>query len=194
MYSIDKKYINEIIIEKSKFICILYPINNIDEIKQILENITNEYKAATHYCYAYITGNAQKYSDDGEPSGTAGAPMLNVLKNKNLENILAIVIRYFGGIKLGSGGLVRAYTRAVSDCINVSNIIKKELGLILNLSVTYENLNLLYNIIDEKNIIEKTFDENISLNIKISIENYELIKDKLNQICIYVKEKESIFV
>lgn len=194
MYTIDKRYVKEIVIEKSRFICLLIPINNSNDVKYYLENIKNEYKNATHYCYAYITDFNQKYSDDGEPTGTAGNPILNVLKNKNLENILTIVVRYFGGIKLGAGGLVRAYTKATSDCINISNIIKKEIGIILDITTSYENLNMIYMLLNENNIIEKNFDENINLTIKISLKNYNLIKDKLKQICNKIDEKETTFV
>lgn len=194
MYTIDKQYVKEIIIEKSKFICLLIPINNVEEVNYYLDKIKKEYKSANHYCYAYIVSNTQKYSDDKEPNGTAGNPILNVLKNKGLENILAIVVRYFGGIKLGTGGLVRAYTKAVSDCINISNIIKKEIGIILNITTSYENLNIVYTLLNEKNIIEKNFDENINLTIKISLKNYNLIKDKLKKVCAKIDERETTFV
>lgn len=193
MYSVDKVYINEIIIQKSRFICLLYPILN-NDINDILNSVKEKYKGATHYCYAFITGNHQKYSDDGEPSGTAGNPILNVLKNKNLENVLAIVVRYFGGIKLGSGGLVRAYAKATSECINIANIIMQEKGIILEINVTYENLKKIYSLIPENSIIQKTFDENISLIIKISLSKYALIKKDLEKLCISLIEKDFIFI
>ena len=193
MYCVDKVYANEIIIQKSKFICLLYPITN-NDIKDILDDVKDKYKGANHYCYAFITKTNQKYSDDGEPTGTAGNPILNVLKNKNLENILAIVVRYFGGIKLGAGGLVRAYTKAVSDCINVATITKVEEGIILNISTTYSNLKSIYSLIDENYITEKIFDENIYLTIKIPLSKYNLIKDDLNNLCTSLIEKEHIFI
>ncbi len=193
MYSVDKIYTNEIIIQKSRFICLLYPILN-NNISDILNSVKEKYKGATHYCYAFITGNHQKYSDDGEPSGTAGNPILNVLKNKNLENVLAIVVRYFGGIKLGSGGLVRAYTKATSECINIANIITQEKGIILEIDVTYENLKKIYSLIPENSIVQKTFDENISLIVKISLSKYELIKNDLKKLCISLIENEFIFI
>lgn len=193
MYSVDKIYTNEIIIQKSRFICLLYPILN-NDISDILNSVKEKYKGATHYCYAFITGNHQKYSDDGEPSGTAGNPILNVLKNKNLENVLAIVVRYFGGIKLGSGGLVRAYTKATSECINIANIIMQEKGIILEIDVTYENLKKIYSLIPENSIVQKTFDENISLIVKISLSKYDLIKNDLKKLCVSLIEKDFIFI
>lgn len=191
MYSIDKKYINEIIIEKSKFICILYPINNINEAKQILEIVKNEYKAATHYCYAYITENAQKYSDDGEPSGTAGTPILNVLKTKNLENILAIVVRYFGGIKLGAGGLVRAYTKAVTECIDICTFHEVQTYISLELTLTYDNISYIYSLINETYIKQKDFEDLIKLSVLMPYNEYIIVKNNILYSCKEVIEKET---
>ena len=104
-------------ISKSKFYSYLYNFNKMEDFKQKLEELKKEHKKATHICYAYIiddNGTKEKAYDDGEPKGTAGMPMLNVLKRKNLRNVAVFVIRYFGGVKLGAGGLVRAYTKSVS--------------------------------------------------------------------------------
>lgn len=112
----------ELIINKSKFIAYKFTLNSLEEVKSILTNLKNEHKNATHICYAYIYNRdivSEKCSDDGEPGGTAGYPILNVLKKKNLENIMVAVVRYFGGVKLGAGGLVRAYTKACSEVIKV---------------------------------------------------------------------------
>ena len=108
---------HELIIKKSRFICYIYNLDNIDEIDSILSNLKKEHKRADHFCYAYIIGNKEKAFNDKEPNGTAGLPILNVLKKNNLNNIFAIVIRYYGGIKLGAGGLIRAYSKAVSEAI-----------------------------------------------------------------------------
>ena len=114
-----------IVINKSKFICELLYINNQDEIDSKLKDIKHKYKGATHYCYAYIYDNNKRFNDDGEPGGTAGMPILNVLENNNLNHVLCVVIRYFGGIKLGAGGLVRAYTKSASEVIKLVNLIEK---------------------------------------------------------------------
>ena len=116
MFTIENNVSNEIIINKSRFICYLFKVDNLYDVKKYIEEIKLEYKDATHYCYSYIIGNVKKAFDDKEPSHTAGLPMLNVLENKKLDNILAIVVRYFGGTKLGAGGLVRAYTEAPEFC------------------------------------------------------------------------------
>ena len=124
MYVIDKDISNEIIIKNSKFITFLFKVETKSEIENKLELIKKTHPKATHYCYAYIIQNKEKASDNGEPSGTAGVPILNVLKKNNLSNILCVVIRYFGGIKLGAGGLVRAYSNSCSEAIKCTNIIK----------------------------------------------------------------------
>ncbi len=108
---------NEILIKKSKFLGFLYEISNLEEIKEILNNLKKEHKKATHICYAYKVWVSAKYSDDGEPSGTAGKPIYNIIEKKNLNNILIVVIRYFGGIKLGAGGLFRAYSNCASELL-----------------------------------------------------------------------------
>ena len=126
MKSIQTEITSEIIINKSRFITILTNINDIDKVKEKLEEIKKKYKDATHYCYAYIINNHEKCSDNGEPSGTAGMPILNVLKQNDLTNILCVVIRYFGGIKLGAGGLIRAYSTSASEALNkaiITNIV-----------------------------------------------------------------------
>ena len=102
-------------IKKSKFITKIYPVNNIEEIHLLLDSLHKEYHDATHVCYAYILDGQMKCDDDGEPGGTAGYPILQVLERQGLNHILAVVIRYFGGIKLGAGGLLRAYTNSASE-------------------------------------------------------------------------------
>ena len=115
----------EIIINKSKFICIIYPCDNENKIKELLNTHTFQYPEASHHCYAYIIGQLEKVNDDGEPSGTAGLPIMNVIKKNNLKNILVVVTRYFGGIKLGAGGLVRAYSQSCATTVKEAIICKK---------------------------------------------------------------------
>ena len=108
---------NLIIINKSKFIGIIRKIYNKEEAITILNEVKKNHPLATHICYAYILPNIHKYSDDNEPGGTAGQPILDVLKKNNLNNVIAIVVRYFGGIKLGSNGLIRAYSNTISSLL-----------------------------------------------------------------------------
>ena len=138
MLMIEKNQKNEIVINKSKFINYLFIINNENEIEKYLEEVKKEYKYATHYCYAFILDNLKRFNDDGEPGGTAGMPMLNVLESNNLNHILAVTVRYFGGIKLGAGGLVRAYTKSVTENLKSLDIFEYIDGYSFNVSIPYE--------------------------------------------------------
>jgi uncharacterized YigZ family protein len=106
---------NEIIIKNSKFIGYLFSIKDEEEVNKIIENIKKENKKARHIPYAYKMDNIVKKSDDKEPSGTAGNPILNIINIKNLNNVIIVVVRYFGGIKLGAGGLIRAYSTIANN-------------------------------------------------------------------------------
>lgn len=112
---------NEIIIKKSKFITYLYNLDNVDEIKTIIEDLKKEHKKARHIVYAYNINNQIKYYEDGEPKGTAGTPILNVIQKSNLSNVLIVIVRYFGGIKLGASGLFRAYSNSASEIVKKTN-------------------------------------------------------------------------
>ena len=113
----------ELIINKSRFIAYKLELNSVDDVKPFLESLKKEHKKARHICYAYVFNKdmvSEKCSDDGEPGGTAGYPILNVIKKKNLTNTFVAVVRYFGGIKLGAGGLTRAYTKACAGVLEDS--------------------------------------------------------------------------
>jgi len=110
----------EIEINKSRFIAIKKELTSLDDVKPFLLELKKTHKKANHVCYAYVYKRevvSEKCSDDGEPSGTAGYPILNVIKKKNLTNVMVAVVRYFGGIKLGAGGLTRAYTKATAEVL-----------------------------------------------------------------------------
>ena len=175
---------NTIVINKSKFICCLFIINNVDEVYEHLNSIRDKYEDATHYCYAYIIDNYKKCSDDKEPSGTAGLPILNVLEKNELTNVLCIVVRYFGGIKLGAGGLVRAYTSSVVSALN-NNVKKIVKGLEVEILFNYDKVKLIENILKNQ-ITNKEFNELIKYKFIISHDDYDLIKDKLKDICLKV--------
>ena len=175
MKSITKTYNNSIIIKNSEFICYLYPIDSSD-IKSYLEDIKKIHNKATHYCYAYIYDEIKHSSDDGEPGGTAGMPILNVLEKEDLNHVLCIVIRYFGGIKLGAGGLVRAYTKSVTETLKISSFVELIRGYKISLQFNYdEEKNILY-ILNNYKIINKDYMENVKYICLVD----DTILDKLN--------------
>lgn len=172
MYKIKETTENTIIIQKSEFITHLYRVNNVDEVNSILEDVRKKYYDATHNCYAYILGEAQdiqKCSDDGEPQKTAGAPMMNVLKQNEMTNILAIVTRYFGGVLLGAGGLIRAYSNSVSEALaKCKRYINKEIAEYV-LTTSYSSYNNLINIKDI-NIIDTSFTNDVIITFGVAKE------------------------
>lgn len=194
MNTIKDNYTKEFNIQKSKFITKIYPIDSIDNIQNILDNLQKEYKDATHICYAYIIGNIKRASDNGEPSGTAGMPMLNVLEQKNLTHILAVVIRYFGGIKLGAGGLVRAYSNCLAQTIDSVKLAKLIDGITLEIYCDYTSLQQVEKLLENALITKKEFQEKIILECEIGIEEYINIKENLLKYCINVKEKEHLLI
>ena len=175
MLSIKENSIYTYEIKKSKFITLLYRVNSIDDVNKYLELVKLNYKDATHYCYGYKVNNLKKASDDGEPSGTAGTPILEVLDRKNLDNILCIVVRYFGGIKLGAGGLVRAYSNSVSEAINNNKIVELIESYIINIYTDYENKkNIEY--LFKDNIIDTTYSNDVVITINIKKEDISLVE------------------
>lgn len=128
---------HKLIIKKSEFICTLIPLDDEKMIDSTIRQYKEKYKDATHNCIAYIVNHKEKANDDGEPSGTAGLPMLNVLKKQELSNILVIVTRYFGGIKLGAGGLTRAYSQSVSEALKNAEIVEKYLVPLYKITIDY---------------------------------------------------------
>ena len=125
MISIDGIYEDLFVINKSKFLSFAYPVFSEEECKKYINSLRQKYNDATHVCSAYSLSNPklEKADDDGEPSGTAGKPMLELIKKKGLDNVLLIVVRYFGGIKLGAGGLVRAYTSAGNLVLDKAELV-----------------------------------------------------------------------
>ncbi len=137
MKSIKELIQHEIIIKKSTFICTLIPCDEENKIQEIIQFYRDKYNDANHNCLAYIVDKVERADDDGEPSKTAGMPMLNVLQKQELTNVIAIVTRYFGGIKLGAGGLTRAYTQSVAEALKVATIVTKEPIDVYDITIGY---------------------------------------------------------
>lgn len=171
-------------IKKSTFTCTLIPVNSIEEVNDQLKQIRKKYYDATHNCYAYIItdkeGNTSlKASDDGEPSQTAGVVILDVLQKNDLTNILAVVTRYFGGIKLGAGGLVRAYSSSTSGgvkCAEFVEIIKK---ININLKFDYVYANEIIKLMKGYTEVSSDYQTNISLTYEIPLSDKDFLKEKL---------------
>ena len=144
-YTISNNSEAEIIEKKSKFIAHIFYVESIEEAEKYLKATRKKYHDARHNCFAYAIetidgGIAVKYNDDGEPAGTAGSPILKILLEKGITNVLVVVTRYFGGILLGTGGLVRAYTKTTLEALNKVEIIKKEKGCEIELEIEYCDL------------------------------------------------------
>ncbi|MCQ2334385.1 MAG: YigZ family protein [Paludibacteraceae bacterium] len=128
----------------SKFLSFAHPVSSLDEVKILLEQYRKDYFDARHICYAYMLGPDRlefRANDDGEPSGTAGRPILGQINSKGLTNILVVVIRYFGGILLGTGGLIVAYKEATQDALNHAQIVERDVMISRHLSFPYEKMN-----------------------------------------------------
>lgn len=176
MQSIKKHVNSELIIDRSKFIADIYRVDDLNDIEDYLSNTKSKYKDATHYCYAYIFDNDRKCSDDKEPTGTAGRPILDVLEKKNLNHILCIVTRYFGGVKLGAGNLLRAYSKSVSSCIDSSNIVQLSQGKEVKLIFDYNNKKIIDNILKDSNIKETEYDEKVVYVVDIDSDVLDKLK------------------
>lgn len=180
MYTIKENSKYELIIKNSKFITLLYKVSSWSEALDILDKVREEYPDATHYCYGFIADEVERCSDDGEPSGTAGMPILKVLKANNLNYILGIVIRYFGGIKLGAAGLIRAYSKGVANAIKENQLKELVKGINLDITFNWESLKQIDYLLKDVKINEKTFLDSIKYNIDIPDDLLEVIISKVN--------------
>lgn len=185
--TINKNISAEIVEKKSKFIANVFYIETVEEAEGKVKEIKKKYFDARHNCYAFSVftkeGIINRFSDDGEPSGTAGSPMLNILNSKGLTNIVVIVTRYFGGILLGTGGLVRAYTGAMQEALSQIEEVCKDLGLEAKLQTTYPDLEKLkyYLKQNEIDITNIEYNENVEVYVDITQDKYnKLLNAKEN--------------
>lgn len=187
MKTVDQDYINIIEIKKSKFISIICYVENIDDINNKIAYYKEKYPKAKHYCYAYKINSMQKYNDDKEPSGTAGLPILNNILKNNLDNVLVLVIRYFGGIKLGSGPLTRAYSNSAKEVIEKAHLLELKEGYKLTIEASYNDLKELDYLLKDK-IVKKNFKDKITLE-------FNILKDELNKFKKYkIIKKEATLI
>lgn len=187
--TIKEDYQHEIEIKKSRFICFLKRISSEEEAKEFIQQIKKEHWKANHNCSAFVLGERneiQRSSDDGEPSGTAGVPILEVLKKNDLINVCAVVTRYFGGTKLGAGGLIRAYSGATAQAISTIGIVEGRLQQEIIVQIDYQNWGKLENFLTQEKIAvkETQFTEQVMPTCMVdesSVANFESqVTDLLN--------------
>ena len=171
----------------SKFLTYAYPVESEDEIKGLLDALRKEYYDATHHCYAYRLGpqgETFRANDDGEPSGTAGKPILGQLLSADLTNCLVVVVRYFGGTKLGVSGLIQAYKESTAEVIAVSKIIEKTVDRVIKVDFSYISMNGVMRIIKEMNprIDEQLFDNLCTMRLRIRESEADILIAKLEKV------------
>ena len=179
--TINKNISAEIVEKKSKFIANIFYVETVEEAEEKVKEIKKRYFDARHNCYAFSVftkeGIVNRFSDDGEPSGTAGGPMLNILNSRGLTNLVVVVTRYFGGILLGTGGLVRAYTGATQEALGNLEEVYKDLGLEAKFVVAYPELEKLKYYLKQNqiDITNMQYNETVEVFVDITEEKYNII-------------------
>lgn len=183
--SLKEPSTGESVVKRSKFICQLWPASIPEEAEDFLASVRKEHYNATHNCSAVVIGPGAEYvkaSDDGEPQGTAGIPMLDVLKKSGVRNLIAVVTRYFGGTLLGAGGLVRAYGSAVSGTLANSVIVKNVPGVMYAFHLSYPDYGKLQSIaagFDAR--VDGTFQEDVFAEVTLRRDRAEAFRERMNQ-------------
>lgn len=168
----------------SKFIGVSYRVSSEEEVKEKLDELKKTYYDARHHCYAYVLGpqrDVYRANDDGEPNHSAGDPILGQINSKNLTNTLVVVIRYFGGTKLGVSGLINAYKTVAEEALNASKVIKVEITRPISIDYAYEITNDVMRIVDEfeLEISDQKFEQKCHLIANVKVGNYQKLLDKL---------------
>lgn len=180
-YTVNKEGSDQLNIQKSRFIGYVKRVESEEEAIDFIQKIKKKHHDATHNCSAYMIGQhdqIQKANDDGEPSGTAGIPILEVLKKQQLKDTAVVITRYFGGIKLGAGGLIRAYSSATSKAISTTGVVERKLTQGISITVDYTLLGLLENEIRQsKHLLDHiNYAENVELMVYIEIDHVKTFK------------------
>lgn len=182
MKSIKEEVTNSIEVKKSEFICSLKKVDSVLEAKDYIIKVHNKYPNANHHCFGYIISSNERCSDDGEPSGTAGLPILNVLKHNDMDNIVCVVSRVFGGVKLGAGGLVRAYSKSVSMTLEKTEIVSLVKGYVILINFDYKDDKVVDYKLKEYQILQKSYENKINYQVHIKQKDYEKIVNLLKGI------------
>ena len=204
MFKTIKENAEAVVVEKkSKFIANTFYVESDEEAEDVLTKIKKKYYDARHHCFAYRIkkgeGIIAKQSDDGEPQGTAGSPMLNILEKTNLVNVLVIVTRYFGGTLLGTGGLVKAYTESTKMALENSKEIEKEEGYVIETVLEYDNIGKFEYFCTQNNIriTNKEYQDKIKVSMEVSKKKYnknvkKTLKENFQNIPIKIKTEKII--
>ena len=173
--------------KRSKFLAFAHHVSSLDEIKQLLAAYRKKYYDARHCCYAYMLGPHRvdfRANDDGEPSSTAGKPILGQINSSDLTDILIVVVRYYGGVNLGTGGLIVAYRTAAADAISHSDIEERQVEEIVNYSFTYPMMNDVMRLVKELpvRILHQSFDNTCEITLAIRKSQGELLRKRLEQL------------
>lgn len=182
--TIGKTGQHELIIKKSKFICSLARTETVEEAQEFIEQVSKKYHDATHNTYAYTLGlndNQVKASDNGEPSGTAGIPELKALQLMKLKNVTAVVTRYFGGIKLGAGGLIRAYSNSVTEAAQNIGVVKCVMQQLVQFSIPYNRIDEINHYLEENriSIASQEYTTNVTIQIYLDLDQIQKVEDSL---------------
>ncbi len=172
---------------KSKFLGYAFPVQHIDEVKPLIDRLKKEHHSARHWCYAYRVGIEhidERANDDGEPSNSAGMPILNQIKAKNLTNVLVVVVRYFGGVKLGVGGLINAYKTAAQMVLDRAEIVEKIRTKNIEVVFNYDDMNRVMRLIKEHQltIVKQELQATGRITISVRLDDYDTIKNILTKI------------
>ncbi len=181
---VNGEFSNEIEIKRSEFIATIKGVENEDDAIAFVAKIKKKYSDATHNCYAYIAddlGLSMRFSDDGEPSGTAGQPILETLKKSELKKTAAVVTRYFGGIKLGASGLVSAYTEAVAKCIEACDVRQMKIAVKTRLKATFSEWATLENVVKKYGVVGDTdYLDGVTAYVYVKPENIDSFLSDVN--------------
>ena len=173
--------------KRSKFLAFAHPVETIDEIKDLITDYKKKYYDARHVCYAYMLGPERtdfRANDDGEPSSTAGKPILGQINSRELTNILVVVIRYFGGVKLGTSGLIVAYREAAAEALSAAAVIEKTIEETVTFTFPYVMMNSVMRVVKELNprIVEQKYDETCIITLAIKRSMAPMLEERLNKL------------
>lgn len=171
----------------SKFLAFAFPVSTKEQVKPIVDDLRKKHHDARHVCFAYIINPQSpetRANDDGEPSGTAGRPMLGALQSKGVMNVLMVVVRYFGGTKLGTSGLINAYKTASLDALENGEIIERNLEATLSIHFSYFVMNDVMKVMKEENptVLSQTFDNECAMQLQVRLNDFEKLKSRLENI------------